>query len=120
MARDLVRTACITWGLTEEMTDTAALVIVELLSNAVRHAWGPSVRITVDRPSDKRVRLAVVDRAPDRLPHLHIPQDEEQSGRGLVLIEALSERWGYDRLGPAARPWGKSCWAELSVKQGDP
>lgn len=117
LARGLVRTACAIWGLPDEVTEAAAVVMAELVSNAVRHASGPSVRVTVDRLGDERVRLAVVDRAPHRLPELRTPEDEEQSGRGLVLVEAMSDRWGYDRLGPAHRPWGKRCWAELTVKQ---
>ncbi|WP_405576211.1 ATP-binding protein [Streptomyces sp. NBC_01092] len=115
LARSLARTACATWGLPDEVTESAALVMAELFANAVRHACGRSVRVIVDRPSDTRVYLAVVDRAPARLPHLRTPEGEEQSGRGLVIVESLSERWGYDRLGPAARPWGKRCWAELKV-----
>ncbi|WP_328503424.1 ATP-binding protein [Streptomyces sp. NBC_00457] len=116
-ARGLVRTACAIWGLPDEVTEAASVVMAELVSNAVRHASGPSVRVTVDRLGHERVRLAVVDRAPHRLPDLCAPEDEEQSGRGLVLVEAMSDRWGYDLLGPARRPWGKRCWAELAVKQ---
>lgn len=119
LARGLVRTACAAWGLPDEVTESAALVIAELVSNTVRHAWGPSVRVIVDRPSDERVYVAVVDRSPCCLPVLRTTDAEESSGRGLILIEALSDRWGYDRLGPASHPWGKRCWAELTVKKAD-
>jgi anti-sigma regulatory factor (Ser/Thr protein kinase) len=116
LARRLVRTACATWGLTDEMAEAAALVMAELFSNAIRHACGPSVRVVVDRPSDDRVYVAVIDRSPHQLPEPRTPDPDEQNGRGLLLIEALSDRWGYDRLGPASRPWGKRCWAELRAK----
>ncbi|MGW6954176.1 ATP-binding protein [Streptomyces sp. PAN_FS17] len=115
LARSLARTACVRWGLPDEATESAALVIAELFANAVRHASGRSVQVIVDRPSDTRVYLAVIDRAPACLPHLRAPEGDEQSGRGLGIVESLSERWGYDRLGPVARPWGKRCWAELKV-----
>ncbi|MEW1830365.1 ATP-binding protein [Streptomyces sp. NPDC088196] len=87
--------------------------------DAVRHAWGPSVRVVVDRPADDRVYVAVIDRSPHQLPEPRTPEPDEQSGRGLLLIETLSDRWGYDILGPASRPWGKRCWAELRVKDGE-
>ncbi|MDX2841020.1 ATP-binding protein [Streptomyces ipomoeae] len=113
IARSLARTACTAWGLSDEVTEAAALVMAELLSNAVLHASGPAVRLIVDRPADDRVHLAVVDRAPHRTPELGEPGSGDTSGRGLVLVEALSVRWGYDRLGPHLSPWGKRCWAEL-------
>ncbi|MDX2802665.1 ATP-binding protein [Streptomyces scabiei] len=113
VARSLTRTACATWGLSDEVTEAAALVMAELLANAVLHASGPAVRLIVDRPADDRVHLAVVDRAPHRTPELGEPGSGDTSGRGLVLVEALSDRWGYDRLGPHLSPWGKRCWAEL-------
>ncbi|WP_411152982.1 ATP-binding protein [Streptomyces sp. A30] len=118
VARSLARTACATWGLSDEVTEAAALVMAELFSNAARHAWGPSVRLIVDRPADDRVYLAVIDRAPHRTPELGKPSDSDTSGRGLVLVDALSDRWGYDRMGPHLRPWGKRCWAELEARCG--
>ncbi|MEU5547578.1 ATP-binding protein [Streptomyces sioyaensis] len=115
IARRLARAACATWALPDDLTESVALVASELASNAVRHARGPSARVIVDRPSPERVYVAVVDRAPGRLPELRTPEPEEPCGRGLLLIEALSERWSYDRLGPAGRPWGKRCWAQLKT-----
>lgn len=115
IARRLAVTACATWGLPDEVAETAALVVSELASNAVRHAWGPSVRVIVDRPADDRVYLAVVDRFPSRTPELGKPGEGDTTGRGLVLVDALSDRWGYTLLGPHLRPWGKRCWAELTV-----
>lgn len=113
LARKLVGNACSTWGLTEETTQAAALVMAELVSNAVRHAWGASIRLIVDRPTDDRVYVAVVDRAPHRTPEMRTPGDGAEHGRGLLLVDTLSDRWGYDVLGPAGHPWGKRCWAEL-------
>ncbi|WP_155057531.1 ATP-binding protein [Streptomyces blattellae] len=117
IARRLAVTACAAWGLPDETAEAAALVVSELASNAVRHAWGPTVRVIVDRPSDDRVYLAVVDRAPRRTPELGKPGDGDVSGRGLVLVDALSDRWGYDQLGPHRRPWGKRVWSELTTKE---
>ncbi|MFJ6298864.1 ATP-binding protein [Streptomyces griseoviridis] len=56
-----------------------------------------------------------MDRAPSRPPVLGPPDDDDESGRGLLLIGALSDRWGYDLCGPGRRPWGRQVWAELLV-----
>lgn len=113
-ARRLARVALAAWGLDTEAA-TAELVLSELVANAIRHAWGPSVRIAVDRPVTDRVRLAVVDRAPRRLPVLRAPGPDDTSGRGLLLIDECADRWGYDLLGSGITPWGKRVWADLKV-----
>ncbi|MCG0068448.1 ATP-binding protein [Streptomyces tricolor] len=113
-ARRLARVALAAWGLEAE-AETAALVLSELVANAVRHAWGPSVRVLVERPAPDRIRLAVVDRAPRRLPELRTPGPDDTSGRGLLLVEEFADRWGYDLLGSGTSPWGKRTWAELKV-----
>ncbi|TLQ38632.1 ATP-binding protein [Streptomyces marianii] len=115
-ARRLARVALAAWGLDDEAA-TAALVLSELVANAVRHAWGPSVRIAVDLPTADRVRLAVVDRAARRLPELRVPAPGDTTGRGLLLVEECADRWGYDLLGSGIAPWGKRVWAELKVSQ---
>ncbi|MFD4522801.1 ATP-binding protein [Streptomyces sp. NPDC058470] len=113
-ARRLARTALATWGLDDD-ADTAALTMSELVANAVRHADGHSLRIIVDRPADDRVYLAVIDRAPHRLPQVRTQDPDGVSGRGLFLVEAIADRWGYDFMGPGSQPWGKRVWAELKV-----
>lgn len=54
------------------------------------------------------VRVAVKDSHPD-LPVLQQISDDEH-GRGLLLVDALSSSWGVD-----ARPPGKSVWFQLDV-----
>ncbi|MFI2241185.1 ATP-binding protein [Streptomyces chrestomyceticus] len=114
-ARRLVRVALAVWGLDAE-TDAAALLLTELVTNALRHATrGRSIRIIVSRPSDTQVRLAVVDRDPRRVPAMRAAGPADADGRGLLLVGQLADRWGYDLMGPALRPWGKQVWAELTV-----
>jgi anti-sigma regulatory factor (Ser/Thr protein kinase) len=106
--------ALATWGLNDD-ADTAALIMSELVANAVRHAHGHSLRIIVDRPAHDQVYLAVVDRDSRRLPQMRTQDSDAVSGRGLFLVEAVTDRWGYDLMGPSSCPWGKRVWAELKV-----
>lgn len=110
VARRLVRTALIAWGL-EEHIDDAMLVITELVSNAVHHGRLASIRVVVTRPAEHRVRLGVVDRS-RALPVMRTDSDGNRlRGRGLVLVDALTERWGTD-----LHQWGKDVWAELKCE----
>ncbi|MEC4020452.1 ATP-binding protein [Streptomyces sp. H27-D2] len=115
-ARYLARVALSAWGL-DDMAETAALLLSELVANAVRHAHGPTVRIVVDHPADDRVYVAVVDRSPRQLPEMRTPDPDDVNGRGSLLVDELADRWGYDLMGPGQRPWGKCVWAEMQVSR---
>ncbi len=106
LARRLVRTSCRAWGLHTLAAD-AAVIITELVANSVRHARRESIRVTVERPAQCRVRLGVVDFSKAR-PVRGTAGPEDEAGRGLVLVEALAAEWGTELL-----PWGKRVWAEL-------
>jgi len=118
--RRLVRVAVATWGL-DTAADPAELALTELASNAVRHGLGRSIRVVIHRPAAACLYLAVVDRAPWRPPVVQPAAPDGEvgiGGRGLVLVDAYAERWGYDVLG-YPRPWGKRVWAELSATEAD-
>lgn len=84
------------------------LCVTELVGNVIRHVGeGTPVRVRVARVGG-RVRVEVDDPDPRALPVLlHASQDDE-SGRGLALLDAVALRWGV-------RPWaeGKTVWCEL-------
>ncbi|MFF6869376.1 ATP-binding protein [Streptomyces sp. NPDC012450] len=107
IARRLVRTALIVWDL-EPLIEDAALIITELVSNAVDHGRLPSIRVIVSRPSANTIRLGVVDRS-KAVPTLRMDVEEGQiRGRGLLLVDAFTDRWGTELY-----RWGKQVWAEL-------
>ncbi|MFC4606386.1 ATP-binding protein [Streptomyces maoxianensis] len=56
------------------------------------------------------LRIEVTDTRGDRLPVNRQPGDDE-SGRGLILVDALADRWGVSP-GPAPR---KTVWAEIDL-----
>ncbi|MGP3985647.1 ATP-binding protein [Streptomyces sp. 3N207] len=98
-------------------TETAAHVVAELAANAALHGRVPgrSFRLRVRTAEDPgALRIEVTDtrreRAPDTAPPQPPPADAE-SGRGLVLVEALADRWGVAH-GPSPC---KTVWAEISL-----
>ncbi|MFE3586246.1 ATP-binding protein [Streptomyces niveus] len=112
-ARSLVRTALETWGL-ERLADTGALVVTELVSNSVTHTSTYSIRVTVSRPGETFVRIAVADNS-KAIPTLRtLSSDHEEGGRGLAIIDALTWRWGTDLL-----PRGKRVWGDLKCEAGE-
>jgi serine phosphatase RsbU (regulator of sigma subunit)/anti-sigma regulatory factor (Ser/Thr protein kinase) len=93
------------WGRSEEAVATAALLTGELLGNAVVHGTPPvTVRLRAAGPS---VYLEVSDAAP-QLPERRQSSAEDEGGRGLLLVDALTRRWGCRATGG-----GKVVWAEL-------
>jgi anti-sigma regulatory factor (Ser/Thr protein kinase) len=99
--------ACIAlgWG---GSADTVELLVSEVATNAVLHAYGLEIRVRVlDRAL--RLRVEVFDGSPVLpLPRHAAPSAE--GGRGLALVEALAVAWGTD-----ARPDGKTAWFEIGV-----
>ncbi|MDV9190060.1 ATP-binding protein [Streptomyces sp. SR27] len=107
-ARGLVRSALHTWGMASFVPD-ALVAVSELASNAVLHSGGPEIEVRVCRSGPDRVRIEVTDRS--RFLPLHtLPQPDAESGRGLLLVDALADRWGA-----VAVDGGKCVWAELSA-----
>ncbi|MGC5562568.1 ATP-binding protein [Streptomyces sp. FR-108] len=106
-ARRLVRTALIAWGL-GDLADDSCVIVSELVTNSLDHTRSRNIQVTVSRPTARWVRVAVVDKAPRALPAMRTASASDTGGRGLVVVEALSDRWGTDLLG-----WGKRVWAEL-------
>lgn len=82
--------------------DAAALMVSELVTNSIRHAqsW---FRVTVDRSGDG-VRVEVSDQGNGE-PTLRDPSPSEPTGRGLRLVDAMSARWGVDRVGSETTVW---------------
>ncbi|MFF4842755.1 ATP-binding protein [Streptomyces collinus] len=109
-ARRVVRDLLTVWGVTETVRDDAAVVLSELVTNALVHAAGERVVCRVRRGAD-RVRLEIEDQNRGRaLPFPRKPGPDDQNGRGLFLVAALSDDWGVT-LAPG-RP-ARIVWAEL-------
>ncbi|MER6426674.1 ATP-binding protein [Streptomyces sp900105245] len=91
--------------------DPAALVVAELAANAAVHGRvaGRDFRLTLYAVAGT-LRIEVTDTRGDRLPRPALPAPDAEGGRGLLLVEALADRWGT-APGPPPR---KTVWAEVS------
>jgi hypothetical protein len=127
-ARSLTRTTLHGWGL-EELSDDAMVVVSELVTNALRYgvppagAHHPLPPATAEQPFllslvhyGGAVLCAVFDPGAE-VPVLREPDFFQESGRGLRVLQSLSESWGWttpDRH-------GKAVWALLqSAKAKEP
>lgn len=117
--RSLLREQTVSWKLPEEVTETAVLLLSELMTNAYRHARvspGREIRAgclldTGRLLTASRLRVWVTD-ANDTLPAPREAMPEDESGRGLGLVAALADDWGAEsRVGGV----GKTVWFELRV-----
>ncbi|MFJ5556937.1 ATP-binding protein [Streptomyces sp. NPDC093250] len=113
-ARSFTRDTLDVWSLGHRCDD-ATLVMTELAANAVTHAAPrcagvPDVRLEFHR-IPAHLLLAVSD--PDDHPPVRTPgAGLEEHGRGLHIVDALSEAWGWTPAAPA----GKTVWARLSTR----
>lgn len=96
------------------LVDTAELLAAELVSNAVRHTEGPAaLRV---RWADGVLRIGAWDTDPEppRFPLDSADFGDGEDGRGLGLVRACSEVWGW-RPSEGAGNRGKYVWCELAT-----
>ncbi|THA32574.1 ATP-binding protein [Streptomyces sp. A1277] len=109
LARLLATEQLRSWGLP---LDAAPLVVAELAANAVLHGYVPGrdfrVQLTVEEDT---LRIEVTDARGEQAPCLQAQSEVSESGRGLLLVQALATRWGVER-GPFPR---KTVWAEIAL-----
>ncbi|MFF9122729.1 ATP-binding protein [Streptomyces sp. NPDC014889] len=92
---------------------TIALVVGELVANAVRHGRAPghdfALRLALDAATGV-MRVEVADASAKR-PPVTAPSShpDGESGRGLLLVDVLAARWGCT----PREPLGKTVWAEV-------
>jgi anti-sigma regulatory factor (Ser/Thr protein kinase) len=98
------------WGLGARLAEETVLLVSELVGNAVRHAGARTfgLRMWLLR-SRNSIRVELRD--PSRgLPCLMPVQETDVCGRGLFLVDELSDRWGVD-----LEPYGKATWFEMRI-----
>ncbi|SCE11342.1 Anti-sigma regulatory factor (Ser/Thr protein kinase) [Streptomyces sp. DvalAA-14] len=115
LARKLAVAQLASWSPAQdtEVSETVATVVAELAANAVTHGRVPGrdceLRLVL---SDRAVRIEVSDTRTERRPpapsDIAAPGPSAESGRGLLLVQALSGAWGV-----TPRSVGKTVWAEI-------
>ena len=91
--------------------EAAALLVSELVTNAILHARTP-VTVSVD-VTDRVARVEVRDGSHQPLRSRQHRVDAT-TGRGLVLVDTMSRNWGVEE-----RPDGKSIWFEVTPDLAD-
>ena len=96
------------WQL-DDMVETALLVVSEVVTNAVIHARSDAELLLERTPT--ALRISVIDHGEG------LSQREKtgrgDGGRGVVIVEALSSRWGTEPT-----DGGNCVWAELAIEPG--
>ncbi|MGW3134322.1 ATP-binding protein [Streptomyces sp. NPDC001139] len=93
-------------------THPAEHIVAELAANAVTHGRVPGrdFRLTLYVVAGT-LRIEVTDTRGDRMPCAELPDRDAESGRGLVLVDALADKWG---VAPGLSP-RKTVWAEIRL-----
>ena len=115
LARDFARrSGCADHAL--EVLDDALLLISELVTNSVLHG-GPPIVLAIDCDGTG-LHVRVRDGA-SQAPVARGAGDEAESGRGMSLVDLISDTWGVDPVADD-HGLGKEVWFELRPKRADP
>lgn len=94
----------------DELVDSVSLLVSELVTNSVIHAHS-EVEVVLHLHTEV-LRVEVIDAADEGV-HRRAASSDDQSGRGMALIEAVASSWGIDSLLA-----GKSVWFEVPLEGG--
>ncbi|MBM9619684.1 ATP-binding protein [Streptomyces zhihengii] len=110
LARRLTVAHLADWG---RPHGAAEQIVAEFAANAVTHGLVPGrdFRLGLTLRADGSVRVEVTDARGDRLPVAAVPGAGAESGRGLLLVAALADRWGVT---PGPVPC-KTVWAAIGT-----
>ncbi|ACU70839.1 putative anti-sigma regulatory factor, serine/threonine protein kinase [Catenulispora acidiphila DSM 44928] len=111
-ARAFLTETCTRWHAEDFVTD-AALVVSELITNAVRHA-GTEMRLELEL-DDGMLTVRVHDRSPG-LPRLIPPSERVFGGQGLAIVVQLAQAWGV----AVEDGGGKAVWCRLGPRAAVP
>jgi anti-sigma regulatory factor (Ser/Thr protein kinase) len=89
-------------GLPGDVVDAVELMVSELATNSVKHATSP-FELLIDRGA-KQIRVEVTDTGRGE-PIARDPAPSDPTGRGLLIVDLMSDEWGVRRKGEAKTVW---------------
>lgn len=95
------------WGVAGDSADVAVLLTDELVTNAIRHGAAPVTLCAGLQVSSGCLRVEVHDVSPVTVAP-RVASEDDVDGRGLQLVDVLSDTWGCGAVAP-----GKNVWFEL-------
>lgn len=103
------------WGLSV-LSENAGLIVSELMTNAIQASLSAEMILPVRlRLLADRSRLLIQVQDSNRYPPARTgTSDDGESGRGLLIVEALSTKWGWHRHEGQG---GKTVWALMEISQ---
>lgn len=114
LARLLTADQLHAWDASPTVTERAEQIVAELAGNAALHGRVPGRAFRLALTLDAAVGILRIGVSDARGDHIPVPTtaahpEETESGRGLLLVAALADRWGTEPHPPS----GKTVWAEL-------
>lgn len=91
--RRVVRLHLRLWGLSD-VVDAAEICVSELVANVIRHVGDGTPATLVVEMNGTHLRVALRDPDTRVLPTLVHAGPDDESGRGMALLDAVSDRWG--------------------------
>jgi anti-sigma regulatory factor (Ser/Thr protein kinase) len=113
-ARRAVAEVLSSWGLPAYAVDDAVLIVSELVANAVLHARDEAALELEITFGGAWLRVSVSDGSAVR-PSARAAERNHENGRGMAIIDALSDRWGVEGRGR-----GKRIWFEVDLGRTPP
>src|SRR6185436_2964576 len=111
IARGFLRETLAEWDVDEDPIDTAQLCLSELVTNVVMHA-GTTCELTI-RLEDETLTVVVRDLGaetdgPGDYSPVEMGEDDDPlqvAGRGLMLVDALADRWASEHDVTGTTAW---------------
>ncbi|MGW3091673.1 ATP-binding protein [Streptomyces sp. NPDC001108] len=116
IARETGRTQLHQWGLRPDIIAAALQVLTELVTNAVQHGGDGPVSLDLQEEGPA-LRITVTDhgRPPGRI-RAGLPGADAESGRGLAIVEQLSDHWDHHYYPSNAT----AVWAVIAPHTAEP